>query len=977
MNLKSQIPNLKSQIPILTFVACLALALPARAQSVTASSVHAGDYPAAAAFDGDAQSRWASRAAGTQWLQVDLGKPGHLDGLTLHWENAYAAEYQVQVSPDGRTWQTVHHQRAGKGGREAIPNLNADGRYFRILCLKAGPHALYSLYEVELRGPAADALAEARRAAAERGRAALRDRLAQSGLTEIVFAARHLGDDGHWYANFAYYARQTERKCYGAPGGKLCRLDLRTGKLTTLINDPDGAIRDPQVHYDAKRIVFSWRKGGSDHYNLYEIDADGTNLRQLTRGDWDDIEPCYLPDGGIVFCSSRAKRWVNCWLTQVAVLYRCDADGANLRPLSSNNEQDNTPWVLPDGRILYQRWEYVDRSQVDYHHLWTANPDGTYQTVYFGNMRPGILMIDAKPIPGTSKVLATFSPGHGQREHEGPFYVVNPDAGPDAPDQAVKVGPRAGRDPFPVGPGHVLYAAGRSIRLADYAGQDVELFADPKLELHEPRPLVARPREPVISPRTDPTKATGRLILADVKNGRNLDGVKPGEVTKLLVMETLPKPINFTGGMDPLTYGGSFTLERVVGTVPVEPDGSAYVELPALRSFFFIALDAQDNSVKRMQSFLTVQPGEVTSCTGCHENRSRVVPTAPSPNLMALRRPPSTPQPIADIPDVLDFPRDVQPVLDRHCVACHDYTPAPARTQDSALRTQDSGPRAGGVILTGDRGPMFSHSYYTLTVRRQFADGRNEPRGNRPPRSIGASASPLMKKLDGSHYGAKPSAHEVKLVRYWIEAGAPYPGTYAALGTGMIGGYYENNQVETDFKWPQSLAAGEAMKARCTSCHNSKDLSLPRALSDENDVSFWRPDWNDPRLHRARHLLFNLSRPEMSLALLAPLAKEAGGFARCTTKDGKPVFASKDDADYAKILAMCAAGKVRLDALKRFDMPGFRPDPAYVREMTRYGVLAPTFDLAKDPIDLYATDQAYWRSLWWTPTPAPLTGATR
>ena len=185
-------------------------------------------------------------------------------------------------------------------------------------------------------------------------------------------------------------------------------------------------MRDPQVHYDGQKILFSYRKGGTEHYHLYEINADGTGLRQLTDGPYDDIEPTYLPDGDIVFVSTRCKRWVNCWLTQVAVLYRCDADGRNIRPISSNNEHDNTPWPLPDGRILYTRWEYVDRSQVHYHHLWAANPDGTGQMICYGNLHPGIVMIDAKPIPGTDKVVAIFSPGHGQREHAGEVTIVDP-----------------------------------------------------------------------------------------------------------------------------------------------------------------------------------------------------------------------------------------------------------------------------------------------------------------------------------------------------------------------------------------------------------------------------------------------------------------------------------------------------------------------------------------------------------------------
>ncbi len=927
--------------------------------SVRASSVHSDDYPAECAFDGRADTRWASISTSQpQHWDLDLGQVVSIEGITIRWEHACAVEYQIQLSIDGKAWQVVHDEKSGRGGVEKIQNLSNEARFLRIACLKPGPHGLYSIWEVEIHGQAAAAaVAQARRYAERarqqaeaRARAALAETLADAGVEEIVFAARHQGGDGHWYANFAYYARQPDRKAYGAPGGRLYRLNLKTGKLTTLLDDPAGSVRDPVVHYDGKRILFSYRKGASGHFNLYEMDADGQNLRQLTSGDWDDIEPAYLPDGGIAFVSSRCKRWVNCWLTQVAVLHRCDADGRNIRPLSSNNEQDNTPWVLPDGRILYQRWEYIDRSQVDYHHLWTMNPDGTNQAVYFGNMHAGTLMIDAKPIPGADRILATFSPGHGQREHEGPFYTVDANGGPDDARRARRFGRASGRDPYPLTSRHVLYAVGRSIRLIASDGADVELYRDPRFDLHEPRPVITREPEQVIPSRINLAEATGRVILADVHIGRNMTGVRRGDIRKLLVIESLPKPINFTGGMDPLTYGGSFTLERIVGTVPVEADGSAHIELPALRSFFFVALDEKDMSVKRMQSFMTVQPGETLSCIGCHEQRTHAVPATPS--LLALKRSASRPQPIADQPDVYDFPRDIQPILDRHCVRCHDYDKHPEGSE---------GPRAGGIILTADRGPMFSHSYYALTIHKQFADGRNEPQGNRAPRTLGSSASPLMKKVLERHQGAMLSPREVDTVRYWIEAGAPYPGTYAALGTGMIGGYYENNLVETDFNWPQTKAATAAIRQRCTSCHQGK-LSLPAALSDENSVSFWRPDWNDPRLPRARHAIFNLSRPAKSLALLAPLAKSAGGYEAC----GQAVFASADDPDYRKILAMIEAGQQRLDKIKRFDMPGFNPDPAYIREMQRYGVL-PAILPPNAPIDPYRIDQAYWRSLWWRP----------
>ena len=348
--------------------------------------------------------------------------------------------------------------------------------------------------------------------------------------------------------------------------------------------------------------------------------------------------------------------------------------GGNIRVLSSNNEQDNTPWVLPNGQILYTRWEYVDRSQVSFHHLWIASPDGARQTVFYGNLRPSTTMIDAKPIPGSPLVVASFSPGHGQREHDGLVTRARSAAGPDDP-QAVRPISRTPdyRDPWafsdrriPGSPEEPDRAHGRP---RPHAG-DLRLARGRPargLQCHEPRPIAARPREAVISPQSRPGAESGRILVVDVHRGRNMSGVKRGEIKKLLVLETLPKPINFSGGMEPLSYGGTFTLERILGTLPVEPDGSVYAEVPALRSLFFVALDENNLSVKRMQSFMTVMPGETTTCIGCHELRTQAPPLQPR-GFAAVRRPPSKIEPLRDMPDVLDFPRDIQPILTR--IAC-------------------------------------------------------------------------------------------------------------------------------------------------------------------------------------------------------------------------------------------------------------------------------------------------------------------
>jgi hypothetical protein len=316
-----------------------------------------------------------------------------------------------------------------------------------------------------------------------------------------------------------------------------------------------------------------------------------------------------------------------------------------------------------------------------------------------------------------------------------------------------------------------------------------------------------------------------------------------------------------------------------------------------------------------------------------------------------MQRPPSSIEPIAGMPEVFDFPRDIQPILDKHCVGCHSDRQ-----------------REGAVILTGDRGPIYSHSYYTLTALEYVSDGRDRVETNLPPRSVGTSASPLMKMLDGSHYQAKLSAHEQDMIRYWIESAAPYPGTYAALGTGSIGDFPRSKLDTSDQQWPSSIAAAEAVKRRCNGCHD-KTLPLPKGLSDDLGLVLSNPDFSDVRVRYSRHLMFNLTRPDRSLILLAPLASEVGGLELCrtgrTSNEAAVVFADTSDPDYRKILAMCREGHEQLETIRRFDMPEFRPADSYVREMRRFGILPP--GATDEPIDVYDVDRRYWESHWWVP----------
>ncbi len=770
---------------------------------------------------------------------------------------------------------------------------------------------------------------------------------AMGGAEEVVFAVRGMYGDGHYYANFGHWSLNPEQMMYAPGGAKLCKINLRTREVRVLVDDPQGSVRDPAVHHDGGKIVFSYRPGETRYFHLYEIKADGTGLRQLTDGPFDDIEPVFLPDGDLVFPSSRCKRFVACWYTPVATLHRMDAQG-NIRCLSSNIVHENTPSVLPDGRILYTRWEYVDRAPQKFHGLWTMHPDGANPAIVFGNTQPPgkwTLMIDAKPIPGTDRIVAIFSPRHGNREHEGDVMILDAKAGPDDPDYPRQISPPikmqgngggggmdAFRDPCPLSPDCFLVARDKSLVILDSKGNTEDVY-EAEMMLHEPGVIGPRRRERSIVPRTVPEATTGRLVVADVHHGRNMAGVEPGQVKRLLVLEQLPKPVNFSGVQQTLSMDGTFTLKRILGTVPVEEDGSAYFEAPALRSLYFVALDAQGRTVKRMQSFCSVMPGETLSCVGCHEKRVESPRSARV--LQATARPASKIEPIAGVPDVIDYPRHVQPIWDKYCTECHN----PDKPD-------------GRVVLTGDYNDWFTQSYFALFSSNQVSDSQGyEEDGNRRARGFGSVASPLMGKIDGSHYGVRLSDEERWTVQLWIDTGATYPGTYAAVNTGIVAG--------------AERTVGPIVNRRCMTCHNTAMPLGPRNPKRQRYV-------NVP-VHYCLNL-YNLTQPARSMILRAPLAKEAGGYGWCQTKPaaGQPaqpaeVFTSTEDSDYQAILRAIERAKTELYTLKRFDMPDFRPTRHYVREMIRYGILPPDTDRMKDRIDVYQTDRAYWRSLWYQP----------
>ena len=782
-------------------------------------------------------------------------------------------------------------------------------------------------------------------------------------IEDIIFVQRGGYEDPHWYANIGYFCDDENNPAY-TTGAQLCKLNLKTGKITILLETDTGCIRDPKVHYEAKKILFAWRKEGLPNYNLYEMNVDGTNIRQITFGPFDDYEPEYLPDGGIVFVSTRARRWVGCWITQVGTIHRCDADGSNIEMLSCNIEHDNTPSVLPNGQILYMRWEYVDRSQVEFHHLWTMNPDGTNQDIFYGNEVSWGVFLSCRPVPNDPRVMGIYSPGHGRRDHYGWLSFFSKKYGPDDPRGLEHIQFPKGKgvlaDPWPLSAETILAAEQYRSRLVyvtknkdndKYAPYAIYEIKNNKRKwiTQSPRPVMKRPRERIIARRRDASNPIGTHVLIDVYNSQNLKGIKRGEIKKLLIIETLPKPVNFSGGPDTISFLGTFNLEGILGTVPVESDGSAYFELPANRPIFYVALDEKNLSCKRMQSFTCAKGGETMSCLGCHNSRNHSSPNIGNAlRVKALQRPPSKIEKIEGVTGVPDFMRDVQPVLDKYCTACHNV--------------QD---RRGRLSLEGDMGILWSISYYSLAARNQIGDGRNGL-GNRPPRSIGSSASELLRKLEGNHHNEKASHEDWLKVWAWTEAAAPFCGTYGGL----------RNQKQQNTKVGVFTSrAGGVLRKRCFSCHNPDGKGPQNRLVDPFEVEerkklvkhptgrYERIVFeDDPARYYSWHVLLNATRPDKSAVLLAPLAKEAGGWGICPN-----VFKSKNNPDYKIMRTAMTNWQAEWRKSRVFGSPTFQVNRQYIREMVRFGIL-PKNVSARD-IDPYQTDQRYWEMFHYTPNP--------
>lgn len=591
--------------------------------------------------------------------------------------------------------------------------------------------------------------------------------------------------------------------------------DLRTlfkPERSMLVNDVD-------LHFDGEKLLFAM-PDQRKRWQVHEMRADGSGLRQLTPNDQPDVhnyDPCYLPDGRIVFISTAVMQGVPCNAgVIVGMMYQMDGDGRGIRQVLFEQDHDYNPSVLNDGRVLYLRWDYTDTPHVWNRVLMCMNPDGTAQMAYYGGSSywPNSIFF-SRAVPGHPTKIAGIVTGH----HEGrvgELVIFDPAKGLRETDGVVQRIPGRGRKvepliedkltehswpkfshPWPLNEKYYIVASKPEphslwgIYLVDVFDNMVLLREEEHYALLEPIPLRARLTPPRIPSRVQPEREDAWVLLEDIYSGPGLKDVPRGTVKKLRLF-TYHFGYQTLAGIDHrVGADGPWEAKRVLGTVPVEEDGSAWFRVPAKTPISVQPLDEEGKALALMRSWMTAQPGENLSCVGCHERSS----DAPSVRgrTMALARGVSEIDPWRGPTRGFSFAREVQPVLDKYCVGCHHGGSNPGRAEPDLRRDQgafvvyEHGEVDGKIVrgvpkseLLGKYSAVFEPSYVAL---RQFVrvGGLESDLHLLPPKEFHVDTSELMQMLRKGHHNVQLDAEAWDRLVTWIDLNAPCHGTWGEV----------------------------------------------------------------------------------------------------------------------------------------------------------------------------------------------------
>lgn len=596
-----------------------------------------------------------------------------------------------------------------------------------------------------------------------------------------------------------------------------------------------GGFLSPELSFDGRQVMFAYVDGTGDPrhivhldhdrghwdegrcYHLYSADLDtegnASNIRKLTDGTFNDFDPCYLPNGRVAFISERRGGYLRCGRDCPSyTVHDMKPDGSDIRMLSPHENNEWQPSVLHDGMIVYSRWDYVDRHGCVAHHPWIMTPDGRDSRAVHGNFsiqaKRADMEMDLRAVPGSHKIIGTAAPHHGQAygslimvdrrmpddDAMGPVKRITPEVGfPES-----QLGKQVYGTPWPLSEGYylVVYDASMNVKgdeklgntneggdyglyLLDKFGNKILLYRDSEMACLSPMPLRPRPMPNVLPEKSnrlaDNPKMEGTMAVMNVYDAL-MPWPEDTKITALRIYQIHPSSV--PSGPRPHETGRRIAeacdsvnlTRRIIGTVPVEADGSAHFTVPALKELYFQALDEKGLAIQSMRSSTWVQPGEQLVCMGCHEPKNRA-PLQPQKTALALQRAPSVPVPDVEGTSPFSYPRLVQPVLDKHCVSCHDKDhklPLDRQIVDAHLDQWEK--RTTKVYRSYD---SLIHEYAFW----QFGD-----RYRTTPGEFGARASKLYKVLNEGHNDVKLTDEELHRITVWLDSMSNFYGVYEKEG---------------------------------------------------------------------------------------------------------------------------------------------------------------------------------------------------
>ena len=759
------------------------------------------------------------------------------------------------------------------------------------------------------------------------------------------------------------------------PGGGLYIFSPKEEKLKCIFDAKDGMITTADLSYDGKEVVFALRRGGhvgsnpvahiedisrykeeKSNYHVFKINIDGTGLKQLTHGSYNNLDPCWLPDGGVGFISDRKPAYAYCYVVTSPVIYRMESDGSKQKRLSANYLMDFTPSVLEDGRIIYTRWEYVDRAACPIQSLWAINPDGTGLSGFYGNrvISPGTFM-DAQPVPGTNKIVATAT------NHNGPcrggIVLIDPSKGANAKEAVTNLTPeiniyahRLGGGPWGNGmldtrvrgtyekplalsKDRFLVSKGGTIQLRDFDANAISLiFPQGGMGWYCPMPVRRVKPPPVVTGATmdhmvvlpedgSVSGAWATMFMQDVYYGLE-PHVKRGEIKQIAVVQEIEKSthspqnnkrldghgmrnIAVFGFQFPLvSCGATYAPKKLWGFADVNPDGSATFKVPSEVPIYFLALDKEGRALQRMRSFTHLMPGELQGCVGCHADRGSATPH--TRKVVALRAVAQELIKPAWGVKGFSYQEVVQGVFDRNCIKCHNEREQP-----------------GNVDLTGDMTDFFNVSYDILA--------RTGTQGERNWIRHGSPSGPKYDKVRGmspyaewiwSINGAGHNVLEIKPGRW----GSPASKVAEIIRSGHPDkkGKTRVNVPDKDrrrvYIWLDLNVPYYGTSSSNHKAHLGSRRMMPLALESTLKQVASRRCASCHKRGIPRKFYTRVVNPQNNSFLLAPLAKKAGGLEKC----GKAVFPSTDDPDYQKILKTFEPIHKLLKERPRADMKEFK-----------------------------------------------------